>query len=194
MSKKKQAEIERERAAFIDGDPERKICGAIASGVPREVAASIYDEILDFANYAFNKAHAVSYAVISYQTAYLKCHYPRQYMAALMSSVLDSPAKVSEYTAECRDMGISLLPPDVNESDDSFTVSGDDIRYGLVAVKNIGRGFIKAVMAERNTAGNSPHLTSSASACTAAAKPTGGPLRASSSAADSTASVSGAAS
>ena len=153
MSKKKQAEIQRERAAFIDGDPERNISGAVRNGVPREVAAGIYDEILDFANYAFNKAHAVSYAVISYQTAYLKCHYPRQYMAALMSSVLDNPAKVSEYTAECRNMGISLLPPDVNESNDNFSVSDDDIRYGLVAVKNIGRGFIKAVMAERERGG-----------------------------------------
>lgn len=153
MSKKKQAEIERERNTFINGDPDRNICGAVANGVSGEIAASIYDEILDFANYAFNKAHAVAYAVISYQTAYLKCHYPREYMAALMSSVLDSPDKVSEYTAECKDMGIRLLPPDVNESDDSFTVSGPDIRYGLVAVKNIGRGFIKAVMAEREVGG-----------------------------------------
>jgi len=153
MSKKKQAEIERERQTFIDGDPERGISGAVKNGVPRDVAASIYDEILDFANYAFNKSHAVSYAMVTYRTAYLKCHYPREYMAALMSSVLDLPEKVSEYTAECRDMGIKLLPPDVNESDDMFSVSGDDIRYGLVAVKGIGRGFIREVMDERERGG-----------------------------------------
>ncbi len=153
MSKKKQAEIVRERATFIHGDPERNICGAVANGVSEDVAGAIYDEILDFANYAFNKAHAVCYAIVCYQTAYLKCHWPRQYMAALMSSVLDSPEKVSEYTAECRDMGIALLPPDVNESNDSFSVSGQNIRYGLVAVKNIGRGFIRAVMADRQENG-----------------------------------------
>ena len=153
MSKKKQAEIQKERKTFIEGDSERGICGAVANGVPQEIAASIYDEILDFANYAFNKSHAVAYAVVSYQTAYLKCHYPREYMAALMSSVLDSPEKVSEYTAECKAMGIKLLPPDVNESNDMFSVSGENIRYGLVAVKNIGRGFIKALMAERAQGG-----------------------------------------
>ena len=149
MSKKKQAEIVRERATFINGDPARNISGAVANGVPADVAAAIYDEILDFANYAFNKAHAVSYAVVCYQTAYLKCHYPREFMAALMSSVLDNPAKVAEYTAECKAMGIRLLPPDINESEDMFTVSGDHIRYGLVAVKGIGRGLIRGVMAER---------------------------------------------
>ena len=149
MSKKKQAEIVKERETFIHGDPQRSICGAVANGVPADVAAAIYDEILDFANYAFNKAHAVSYAVVCYQTAYLKCHYPRQFMAALMSSVLDSPDKVAEYTAECRAMGIRLLPPDINESEDMFTVAGDHIRYGLVAVKGIGRGLIRGVMSER---------------------------------------------
>jgi len=149
MSKKKQAEIVKERKTFIHGDPERSISGAVANGIPEEIAAAIYDEILDFANYAFNKAHAVSYAVVCYQTAYLKCHYPREYMAALMSSVLESPEKVSEYTAECRDMKIRLLPPDVNESNDMFTVSGDNIRYGLVAVKGIGRGLIRGMMQER---------------------------------------------
>ena len=153
MSKKKQAEIEKERKTFIDGDPKRNICGALKNGVSKDVAASIYDEIYDFANYAFNKAHAVAYAVVSYQTAYLKCHFPREYMAALLSSVLDFPEKVAEYTAECRELGISLLPPDVNESDAMFTVSGENIRYGLVAVKNIGRGFIKDLMAERQAKG-----------------------------------------
>ena len=153
MSKKKQAEIVKERETFIHGDAQRRICGAVANGVPADVAAAIYDEILDFANYAFNKAHAVSYAVVCYQTAYLKCHWPRQFMAALMSSVLDSPDKVAEYTAECRDMGIRLLPPDINESEDMFTVAGDHIRYGLVAVKGIGRGLIRGVMSERATHG-----------------------------------------
>ena len=108
-----------------------------------DVAGSIYDEILDFANYAFNKSHAVAYAVVCYQTAYLKSNYPKEYMAALLSSVLGSPEKVAEYTAECKDMGIPVLPPDINESDDNFTVSGEHLRYGLVAVKNIGRGLYK---------------------------------------------------
>jgi DNA polymerase-3 subunit alpha len=153
MSKKKHAEIDKERKTFIKGDPSRNICGAVANGIPRDVAASIYDEINDFANYAFNKAHAVAYAVVSYQTAYLKCHYPKEYMAALLSSVLDSPEKIAEYTEECREMGIQVLPPDINESDDLFTVVGDNIRYGLVAVKNIGRGFIRDLMAERAAGG-----------------------------------------
>jgi DNA polymerase-3 subunit alpha len=153
MSKKKQSEIEREKRTFIDGDPERSIAGAVNNGVPRDVASAVYDEILDFANYAFNKAHAVAYAVISYQTAYLKRHYPRQYMAALLSSVLDYPEKVSEYAAEALELGIKLLPPDVNESGDMFTVAGNDIRYGLVAVKNIGRGFILGLIAERTQNG-----------------------------------------
>ncbi len=149
MSKKKQAEIVKERATFIYGDPERNICGAVANGVPEDVAGSIYDEILDFANYAFNKSHAVAYAVVAYQTAYLKCHYPRQYMAALLTSVLDNSVKVAEYISACKDMGISILPPDVNESDDNFTVVEGGIRFGLVAVKNIGKGVIQRLMAER---------------------------------------------
>ena len=153
MSKKKQAEIVKERQAFVYGDPDRSISGAVAKGIPADIAGSIYDEILDFANYAFNKAHAVSYAIVCYQTAYLKCHYPREYMAALMSSVLDLPEKVAEYTAVCGEMGIKILPPDVNESEDGFTVSGDNIRYGLVAVKGIGRGFIRQLMAERQRNG-----------------------------------------
>lgn len=153
MSKKKHAEIEKERKTFIEGDESRNISGAVNNGVPHAVAASIYDELLDFANYAFNKAHAVAYAFISYQTAYLKCHYPKEYMAALLSSVLGYPEKVAEYSQECKELGIKLLPPDVNESDDMFTVSGDTIRYGLVAVKNIGRGFIRDLMVEREKNG-----------------------------------------
>ena len=153
MSKKKEKEIVKERKTFIYGDPERGIPGAIANGVPEDVAGSIYDEILDFANYAFNKAHAVSYAIVAYRTAYMKCHYPREYMAALITSVLDSSGKVAEYIAECRDMGIRLLPPDINESDADFTVVGENLRFGMAAVKNVGRGFVKTLMAERERNG-----------------------------------------
>ena len=153
MSKKKEKEIKKERDSFIYGDPERNIAGAVANGVPEAVAGSIYDEILDFANYAFNKAHAVSYAIVAYRTAYMKLHYSREYMAALLSSVLDSSAKVAEYIAECREWGIKLLPPDVNESEADFTVSGENIRFGLVAIKNIGRGFITALVESRETEG-----------------------------------------
>ncbi len=153
MSKKKHAVIDAERKAFVHGDPERSIPGCVANGVSEAVANSIYDEILDFASYAFNKAHAVSYAIVSYRTAWMKCHWPREYMAALLTSVLDSSTKVAEYIAECRVMGIQLLPPDVNESDADFTVVGPNIRFGLVAVKGIGRGFINQVMTERSMGG-----------------------------------------
>ena len=149
MSKKKHDVIDAERRAFVYGDPERSIAGCVANGVPEDAANSIYDEILDFASYAFNKAHAVSYAIVCYRTAWMKCHWPREYMAALLTSVLDSAGKVAEYIAECRTMGIKLLPPDVNESDADFTVVGQNLRFGLVAVKGIGRGFINAVMEER---------------------------------------------
>ncbi len=149
MSKKKQSEIVKERKTFIEGDPARGIPGAVANGVPAEVAMEIYDEILDFANYAFNKSHAVSYAIIAYQTAYLKCYYPKEYMAALLSSVQDSSGKISEYIAECRQNGISVLPPDINESGEGFTVTPSGIRFGLVAIKGIGRNFVKTLEAER---------------------------------------------
>ena len=148
-----QAEIVRERKTFIEGDPARNIPGAVANGVPADVAADIYDEILDFANYAFNKAHAVSYAIVAYQTAYLKYYYPCQYMAALITSVLDKTDKLAEYIAECRELGIRLLPPDINRSEDGFTIDGEDIRFGLAAVKNIGRGFIRGVIGERAQGG-----------------------------------------
>ena len=153
MSKKKHKVIDAERVAFVHGDPERNIPGALANGVSEEIANSIYDEILDFASYAFNKAHAVSYAIVVYRTAYMKRHYPRQYMAALLTSVLDNSAKVSEYIAECREMGIKLLPPDVNESGANFTVSGDNIRFGLVAIKSIGWGAIEGMVREREANG-----------------------------------------
>ena len=153
ISKKKQAVIEAERATFVHGDPSRNICGAVQNGIPEQAANAIYDQILDFASYAFNKAHAVCYAMVAYQTAYLKCHYPREYMAALMTSVLDSTTKISEYIAECKELGIALLPPDVNESDDQFTVTDQGIRFGLGAVKNIGMGFVRQLMEERQRGG-----------------------------------------
>ena len=153
ISKKKMKIIEAERKVFVYGDPEKNIPGCVANGISETVAQSLYDEIVAFANYAFNKAHAVCYAVVAYQTAYLKCHYPKEYMAALMTSVLDSAVKVSGYIAECKEMGIRVLPPDINESGDVFTVSGDNIRFGLAAVKNIGRGLIRSVVAKRNEEG-----------------------------------------
>ena len=153
MSKKKMKELEKERVNFIHGNEELGIDGAVKRGVPEAVAASLFDEIMDFANYAFNKAHAVCYAVVSFRTAYLKCHYPREYMAALLTSVLDSSDKISEYIQAAREMGISVLPPDVNESFDGFSVSGRDIRFGLAAVKGVGRSFMKQLVAEREAGG-----------------------------------------
>ena len=153
MSKKKHKVINEERIAFVHGDKARNIPGAVANGVPEDVANSIYDEILDFASYAFNKAHAVSYAIVAYRTAYMKRHYPQQYMAALISSILDSSTKVAEYIAECRDMGIKLLPPDVNESRAGFTVEGKNIRFGLVAIKGIGWGAINELVRARDADG-----------------------------------------
>ena len=153
ISKKKAKEIEKERKSFIHGDKERGITGCIAKGIPEKTAEAIYDEIYDFANYAFNKAHAVSYAVVAYQTAYFKCHYTREYMAALLTSVLDNSDKVAEYIAECKECKIDLLPPDVNCSFDRFTVEDGGIRFGLVAIKNIGRGFIQSLTRERQMGG-----------------------------------------
>ncbi|MBQ7769239.1 MAG: DNA polymerase III subunit alpha [Oscillospiraceae bacterium] len=153
ISKKKMNVIEAERKVFVYGDKEKGIAGCIANGISESVAQSLYDEIVAFANYAFNKAHAVCYAVVAYQTAYLKCHYPRQYMAALMTSVLDSATKISGYIAECKDLGIATLPPDVNHSVDSFAVEGDAIRFGLGAVKNVGRGLIRSMVAKREADG-----------------------------------------
>ena len=153
MSKKKAKDIEKEREAFLHGDLDRNISGCVANGIPEATAEAIYQEIYDFANYAFNKAHAVSYAVVAYQTAYFKCHYTREYMAALLTSVLDNSDKVAGYINECRDCGIALLPPDINRSLDRFTVEEGGIRFGLVAIKNIGRGFIQAVMEERSENG-----------------------------------------
>ena len=153
ISKKKMKIIESERKVFVYGDPEKGIPGCVAKGISEAVAQSLYDEIVAFANYAFNKAHAVCYAVVAYQTAYLKCHYPHQYMAALMTSVLDSATKISGYISECKELGISVLPPDINHSEDHFTVEGDAIRFGLGAVKNVGRGLIRSMAAKRAEGG-----------------------------------------
>ena len=153
ISKKKMKVIEEERKVFVYGDNQQGISGAIAKGVSEAAAQSIYDEIVDFANYAFNKSHAVCYAVVAYQTAYLKCHYPRQYMAALMTSVLDSAVKISTYIAECKELGIALLSPDINHSQDHFSVEEGGIRFGLGAVKNIGRGLIRSMAAKRDQDG-----------------------------------------
>jgi DNA polymerase-3 subunit alpha len=153
ISKKKMKIIEEERKVFVYGDKAKNIPGCVANGIAEHVAQSLYDEIVAFANYAFNKAHAVCYAVVSYQTAYLKCHYPKEYMAALMTSVLDSATKISGYIAECKDMGIPVLPPDVNHSEDHFTVEDNAIRFGLGAVKNVGRGLIRFMAAKRAEGG-----------------------------------------
>ncbi len=153
MSKKKAKDIAKEQEAFLHGDQARGIAGCVSNGIQEDIAQAIYDEIYDFANYAFNKAHAVCYAVVAYQTAWFKLHYPKEYMAALLTSVLDVTGKVAEYIGECREMGIALLPPDVNKSFDSFTVEEEGIRFGLVAIKNIGRGFIQGVVKEREASG-----------------------------------------
>ena len=153
MSKKKKAVIDAERVAFVHGDESRNIPGAVANGVPEDVANSIYDEILAFASYAFNKAHAVSYAIVCYRTAYMKKHWPGEYMAALLSSVLENTGKVQSYIAECKDMGLSVLPPDVNSSGADFTVENGAIRFGLVAIKAIGRSVINELVAERSFGG-----------------------------------------
>ena len=153
ISKKKTKIIMADRKTFVYGDPERNIPGAVAKGVPEDVAQSVYDEIVDFGDYASNKAHSVCYAVVAYQTAYLKCHYPKEYMAALMTSVLDSAAKISGYIAECKELNIPVLPPDLNHSDDHFTVEGNAIRFGLGEVKNVGHGLIRMLVSKRAEGG-----------------------------------------
>ena len=153
MSKKKAKDIQREREAFLHGDPARAIPGCAANGVPEEVAQAIYDDISDFAEYAFNKSHSLVYAIVAYQTAWLKCHHPREYMAALLTSVLDRAVKVAKYISSCREMGIQILPPDVNQSEADFTVVEKGIRFGLVALKGVGRTFIDSLLTERERGG-----------------------------------------
>ncbi|MBQ9027261.1 MAG: DNA polymerase III subunit alpha [Lachnospiraceae bacterium] len=153
MSKKKQKVMEQERRNFIYGNPEEGVPGCVSKGISAEVASHIYDTMMDFAKYAFNKSHAACYAVVAYQTAWLKYYYPTEFMAALMTSVIDFPNKVAGYILTCRSMGIRLLPPDINEGEAGFSVSGGAIRYGLTAIKGVGRPVIDAVIRERKERG-----------------------------------------
>ena len=153
MSKKKQSVMEKERANFIYGNKEEGVPGCAANGIPEQVASRIYDDMMDFAKYAFNKSHAACYAVVAYQTAYLKYYYPVEFMAALMTSVIDNSGKVAEYIMTCRSMGITILPPDINQGESGFSVSGKSIRYALTAIKSVGRPVIEAVVKERKERG-----------------------------------------
>ncbi len=149
MSKKKAAVMQKERQNFVYGNEEEQVPGCIARGIPERVANKIYDEMIDFAKYAFNKSHAAAYAVVAYQTAWLKYYYPLEFMAALMTSVIDNSSKVSEYILTCRQMGIAILAPDINESEGVFSVSDQGIRYGLSAIKSVGRPVTESVLKER---------------------------------------------
>ena len=151
MSKKKHAVMEAEREHFVHGctEPGHECPGCVANGISEEVANEIYDEMSSFASYAFNKSHAACYAYVAFQTAYLKCHYPSEFMAALLTSVLDNTDKVIEYSGECARLGIKVLPPDVNISNGGFTADNGKIRFGLNAVKNVGRNLIERVVEER---------------------------------------------
>ncbi|MCC8139062.1 MAG: DNA polymerase III subunit alpha [Lachnospiraceae bacterium] len=153
MSKKKASVMQKERQSFVYGNEEEGVPGCIARGIPEAVANKIYDEMMDFAEYAFNKSHAAAYAVVSYQTAWLKYYYPVEYMAALLTSVIDNSTKVSEYIASCRQMGIRILPPDINESIGVFSVSNGAIRYGLTAIKSVGKPVIAEIIREREEHG-----------------------------------------
>ena len=153
MSKKKQAVMEKERANFVYGNPEEGVPGCVAKGIDEKTASGIYDTMMDFAKYAFNKSHAACYAVVAYETAYLKYYHPVEFMAALMTSVIDNPKKVAEYILVCRGMGIEILPPDINEGESGFSVSGKSIRYALTAIKSVGKPVIVAVEEERKVRG-----------------------------------------
>ncbi len=153
MSKKKQSVMEKERANFIYGNEEEGVPGCIAAGISESVAEQIYEDMMDFAKYAFNKSHAACYAVVAYQTAYLKYYYPVEFMAALLTSVIDNPGKVSEYILTCRQMGIEILPPDINKGEAGFSVAEGAIRYALTAVKGVGRPVIEALVRERRARG-----------------------------------------
>ncbi len=154
MSKKKASVMEQERANFVHGNEAEHVPGCVANGISEQVADHIYDTMTDFAKYAFNKSHAACYAVVAYQTAYLKYYYPVEFMAALLTSVIDNASKVSEYIMVCRSMGIQILPPDINEGEAGFSVSNGAIRYALTAIKNVGRPIIAAIVEERNAHGN----------------------------------------
>jgi len=153
MSKKKAAVMQKERQNFVYGNEAEGVPGCIKNGISEKVANKIYDDMIDFAKYAFNKSHAAAYAIVAYQTAYLKYHYPVEFMAALMTSVIDNPRKVAEYIYSCRQMGISILPPDINRGESGFSVDGRSIRYGLSAIKSVGKPVIEAIVAEREAHG-----------------------------------------
>ena len=154
MSKKKAAVMQQERQNFVYGNEAEHVPGCISNGISEQVANKIYDDMIDFAKYAFNKSHAAAYAVVAYQTAWLKYYYPVEFMAALMTSVIDNSSKVSEYILTCRQMGIQILPPDINESVSAFSVSNGAIRYGLNAIKSVGKPVIEEIIQERKERGN----------------------------------------
>lgn len=153
MSKKKDYVMQAERQRFVYGDEDGTVPGCIKNGIDEKTANKIYDDMIDFAKYAFNKSHAAAYAVVSYQTAYLKYYYPAEFMAALMTSVMDSTTKLCGYIEECKALGIKILPPDINEAVSGFAVSGNSIRYGLSAIKGVGKNIIDAIVKEREMAG-----------------------------------------
>ena len=153
MSKKKADVMARERKNFVYGNEEEGVKGCAANGIDEKTANQIFDDMTDFAKYAFNKSHAAAYAVVAYQTAYLKYYYPREFMAALMTSIMDNVTKVSEYILACRNMGIGILPPDINEGVSGFSVSGNSIRYGLSAIKSVGRAVVDVIISEREAGG-----------------------------------------
>lgn len=153
MSKKKASVMEKEKNNFIFGNEEEGVEGCIRRGIPETVARKIYDEMTDFAKYAFNKSHAAAYAVVSYQTAYLKCHYPVDFMAALMTSFMEHTGKITEYIMNCRQLGIDILPPDINKGEYRFTPDGNNIRYGLAAIKGVGKPVIDEIVEERERGG-----------------------------------------
>ncbi len=153
MSKKKASVMEKEKNNFIYGNEEEGVEGCIRRGIPEEVARKIYDEMTDFAKYAFNKSHAAAYAVVAYQTAWLKCHKPVEFMAALMTSFMEHTSKITEYIMNCRQLGIRILPPDINEGNYRFTPYQGNIRYGLAAIKGVGRPVIEEIVAERESGG-----------------------------------------
>ncbi|MFG6383922.1 MAG: DNA polymerase III subunit alpha [Lachnospiraceae bacterium] len=159
MSKKKASVMEKERKNFVYGNPEEGVLGCVNNGIDEKIANKIYDEMIDFAKYAFNKSHAAAYAVVAYQTAYLKYYYPLEYMASLMSSVMGNVGKISEYILSCRQMGLKLLPPSVNEGESNFSVSEGAIRYGLSAIKSVSHTFIKNLCEERKERGKFINLT-----------------------------------
>lgn len=158
MSKKKGDVMQKERQVFLYGDEATGVPGCIKNGIPEETANKIYDEMIDFAKYAFNKSHAAAYAVVAYQTAFLKYYYPVEFMAALMTSVIDNPSKVAEYIYTCRQMGIELLPPDINRGYADFSVDNGKIRYGLAAIKSIGKPVIHEIVADRESFGEFRNL------------------------------------